>query len=136
MAHDPAAKPIRRWLIQGAALLALAAGGGGASLAPPAGLRVTPLCPAQATARPTWGGIPGFYDVTFRTVDGCPPGGLAWVRVESGRVYGWRPVRPGGAVVFRGVPWYWRASWRGASGRAYPVSVPELLPPRFGGGGV
>lgn len=88
-----------------------------------------PLCRVTAEARPGWGRVPGFYDVEFRTLPGCPANGLAWVRVESGRIYDWRAVRPGQPVVFRGVPWWWRASWRSASGRAYAVPVPQLVPP-------
>jgi hypothetical protein len=86
-----------------------------------------PRCAVErsAVAEP----LPGLYTVTLRTVSTCPPGGYARVRLQSGRVYPWREVKPGRPAVYKGVPWYWRGGWEAASGRVYQFEIPGLVSP-------
>lgn len=98
-------------LLTGAAFLA-------ASAAPLAA--GPPRCRAVAQATPTQ--APGIYNVTISTrPDACPAGGVARVRMESGRIYPWRTIRPGQPTTFRGVPWWWRATWEAQSGKTYTL---------------
>lgn len=106
---------------------------GAALLMPVAALTLTQtrpppvLCRAQASA--THAGTPGVHHVTLSTRPDCPPGGYARVRMESGRVYPWRVIRPGQPTTFRGVPCWWTARWEAASGRTYIIPTPGLTCP-------
>lgn len=84
-----------------------------------------PLCRAEASYRR--GPVPNTYDVTIRTVAGCPKSGEAYVRMQSGRLYPWHRITPALPVTYRGISWFWRAAWRAGNGRAY--YLPLKMPP-------
>lgn len=88
-----------------------------------------PLCRAQASVYRTE--TPGIFHVVLqiRTDEPCPPGGIARVRMESGRTYPWRTIRPDQPTTFRGVPCWWRASWESGSGLTYTIPTPGLVCP-------
>lgn len=121
--------PTRAALILGAALtfaLPIAATLALPTFTPP------PLCAAQARTTPT--SVPGFYRVTISLAPDCAADAVADVRLESyvGGTYprrGWWRVTRRTPLVRDGVPWYWRASWRAASGKPYPLPVPGMRAP-------
>lgn len=61
--------------------------------------------------------------------DRLEAGGVVRVRMESGRTYPWRTIRPGQPTTFRGVPCWWRASWQSESGKTYTIPTPGLVCP-------
>lgn len=88
----------------------------------------SPRCRAITEAVQT--PMPGIYNVTISTrPDACPAGGIARVRMESGRIYPWRTITPTSPTTFRGVPCWWRATWEAASGKTYTIPTPGLSCP-------
>lgn len=109
--------PFRAALLIGAAILF--------SLAPLAAPAPgPPLCRVQASATPAR--ILGRV-LTVQLRPGCPPGGLARLRLES-TLGGSQPDNPPGVYTLRPgmvlkravLPW-WHLSWIDRSGRAWPV---------------
>ncbi|TDE86000.1 hypothetical protein [Deinococcus sp. S9] len=114
-------RPLLAALAGAAILYALAA--------PPAGGPAPPLCRVQASSAPSR--LPGFYDVTIELRPECRADAVADVRLESyvGGTWprkGWFRVTKARPLKRGGIPWYWRAAWRSASGQPYPLVIPGL----------
>ncbi|MBZ9713737.1 hypothetical protein [Deinococcus multiflagellatus] len=87
-------------------------------------------CAVKATSRPTI--TPGIYHVTLTVSKPCVQ---VQVRLESyvGGTFprnGWFTLTPSRPLTRDGVPWYWRASVRSASGTtSYPLIIPGMVNP-------
>ncbi|EYB66925.1 hypothetical protein DEIPH_ctg063orf0004 [Deinococcus phoenicis] len=115
-------KTIRAVLLIGAALYLLAPSA--LSLGPP-------LCRVEASARPLWWAS-NLRQINVRLAPGCPPDGLARVRLggyggPGSRITGptetLNAARP--ALIWSGQPSHRTVLWEAASGRTYPVPLQQ-----------